>query len=833
MDPSIVPSRSSHRRFALPALVVLWTLLGTAGWSTTFVRMSDAELVDRAPVIIEAAVMAIEPAPGVDRPATDYLVEIEHWIKGFLPGSALIVRVPGGVLPDGTGLHILGAPRFTVGERALLFLTPRSDGTFAPYQLFLGTFYRDEVVPPTPGTRQESAGQENRKDPAPGQAQFFRDLSSAHELLLPGSPALPELDRDVMAFRRWIEDRVAGVERPADYLVTQTPAHTKLQRKFKTIISSSEPAPVGCGTNGGHSVRWFDFDQGGSVSWFAPASGQPGLAGDGQAELKAAITAWNDAQGATIRYQRGGPSSASGGLQKFDGVNTLLFGDPNDELSGRFEGSGILALGGPWFTCDLRTYAQDGEAASERFHPILGADVVTQDGLELFFSLVEDPVKAAEELFAHELGHTLGLAHSSEPEALMFAEIHADGRGAALDADDLAAVHFLYAARDDVTPLAPSNLWAAALAANKIRLTWQDNSDDETGFRVEVRLEGVFVEIPFAVPPNTRALNISGLGAATEYAFRVRAVNAFGGSTPTNVARTTTFAAAAPCLVDSDQLCLLGGRFAVRVRYRNQHADGVAGTGKAIPATDQTGFFWFFQEGNTELTVKLLDGTGYNQHFWVLYGGLSDVEYWIEVEDTQTGGVKEYHNPPGRVCGRADTLAFEPETPDTPEIRWAQRASRLQLQGLQVELLHAPPQSPLTRASSAVRDPAAAATPAGCSPTNERLCLLDGRFSVEVGWKNQHAGGIPGFGRAVAGSDNTGYFWFFNAANLELVIKVLDGRGYNQHFWVFYGALSDVEYEIRVKDTQTGELHTYLNPPGEICGQADTHAFPVAPPPPP
>ena len=45
--------------------------------------------------------------------------------------------------------------------------------------------------------------------------------------------------------------------------------------------------------------------------------------------------------------------------------------------------------------------------------------------------------------------------------------------------------------------------------------------------------------------------------------------------------------------------------------------------------------------------------------------------------------------------------------------------------------------------------------------------------------------------------------WFFSPDNVELIIKVLDGRSITGHFWVFYGALSNVQYTITVKDTQT------------------------------
>jgi len=134
---------------------------------------------------------------------------------------------------------------------------------------------------------------------------------------------------------------------------------------------------------------------------------------------------------------------------------------------------------------------------------------------------------------------------------------------------------------------------------------------------------------------------------------------------------------------------------------------------------------------------------------------------------------------------------------------------------------------------------------AGCVPTSEALCL-GGRFRVVADWKDfqGHRGvclnkgrfavealwtdfqGNQGEGQAVplAGGD-TGYFWFFDAGNVEVVLKVLDGRAFNHKFWVFYGALSNVEYTLTVTDTVTGTVKTYTNPTGRLASVADTGAF--------
>jgi hypothetical protein len=73
---------------------------------------------------------------------------------------------------------------------------------------------------------------------------------------------------------------------------------------------------------------------------------------------------------------------------------------------------------------------------------------------------------------------------------------------------------------------------------------------------------------------------------------------------------------------------------------------------------------------------------------------------------------------------------------------------------------------------------------------------------------------------------DTGYFWFSSPGNVEVVVKVLDGRGLNGHFWVFYGALSDLEYKITVTDTFTGVKKTYINPAKKFGSQGDTTAIP-------
>jgi hypothetical protein len=110
----------------------------------------------------------------------------------------------------------------------------------------------------------------------------------------------------------------------------------------------------------------------------------------------------------------------------------------------------------------------------------------------------------------------------------------------------------------------------------------------------------------------------------------------------------------------------------------------------------------------------------------------------------------------------------------------------------------------------------------GCYTSYEQVCLNQ-RFTVTVHWDTTD--GRSGAGVPVPISSDTAYFYFFNPSNAELCVKVLDGRAINNHTWVFYGALSNVHYTIRVVDTVTGATRLYDNPQGLMASVGDTTAF--------
>lgn len=116
-----------------------------------------------------------------------------------------------------------------------------------------------------------------------------------------------------------------------------------------------------------------------------------------------------------------------------------------------------------------------------------------------------------------------------------------------------------------------------------------------------------------------------------------------------------------------------------------------------------------------------------------------------------------------------------------------------------------------------------ASTSSNCTTNTTTTCLNNGRFRVRATYDT---GSQTGNGGAVRLTSDTGYFWFFGNANVEMVVKILDACSFNNRFWVFAGGLTDVGVSLNVTDTQTGQTKTYTNPRGTAFKAIqDTEAF--------
>jgi hypothetical protein len=116
-----------------------------------------------------------------------------------------------------------------------------------------------------------------------------------------------------------------------------------------------------------------------------------------------------------------------------------------------------------------------------------------------------------------------------------------------------------------------------------------------------------------------------------------------------------------------------------------------------------------------------------------------------------------------------------------------------------------------------------------CVADTHTLCLDSSRFSVTADYQ-QTADGPSIQATAVTLTDATGYFWFFDSSNVELIVKVLDGCALNNHYWVFAAGLTNVGVHMVVTDKRTGTQQPYDNPVGTpFAPIQDTTAFATCP----
>jgi len=112
-----------------------------------------------------------------------------------------------------------------------------------------------------------------------------------------------------------------------------------------------------------------------------------------------------------------------------------------------------------------------------------------------------------------------------------------------------------------------------------------------------------------------------------------------------------------------------------------------------------------------------------------------------------------------------------------------------------------------------------------CVPSATAMCLNQSRFRVEATYRT--GSGLAGQAHAVKLTEDSGYLWFFNSANIEVVVKVLNGCVVNNRYWTFAGGLTNVEVQLVVTDTATGAQARYTNPLNRAFQPIqDTNALP-------
>jgi hypothetical protein len=475
-------SAARLRRLAV-AWLTLPLLLFAVGnaFASVVMRLSDEQLTASADVIVSGQVIRIQSMWNPEHTSIySYItVSVEEHLAGGLNTSEISFRELGGQV-DGTRAWINGAPSFRTGEDVLLFLSRGKDGVLHTTGLFQGKF---SLV----------------WDKLRGSRRALRDFSHAGTMVLGEKLGPVTEDRAYGDFRQRIRSLVTllgkgtargVVTQPSELVDRAAAAQTVSAYELYGVAWDSSDFPLG-----------FKFSSTSQLG--APAGGIP--------ETEAGMAAWSSIPNSSVSIYNAGLAQPRH-IYLCDGRNTINFNDPFDEVPD----DGTLALGGG---C-----ADDSGRLTE-------ADITFNDDFLSVSVFAETGCFQA--TATHELGHTLGLGHSTDPNALMYPYISpATCANPYPRSDDIAGIQALYSTSTPTAPLvAPTNVSASA-TGNQVTITF-----DAVAGATSYDIVALGVCDPCATVPGSPV--VAGGVPDGNYAIAIRARN---GSTTSELSEVVALA---------------------------------------------------------------------------------------------------------------------------------------------------------------------------------------------------------------------------------------------------------------------------------------------------
>jgi hypothetical protein len=384
------------------------TLIGSllapaAARAATVPYRTDGELIGLASRVVRGRVIdssAAADADGAIRTSTRLAV-----LEDFTGGADRIITVVelGGRLSDGRALWIPGAPRFAAGEDVVLCLEAARGG-FRTVSMAFAAF---RVRPGAAGGALERFG----------------------GVAVVGGPGGVEPLRTLAGFRQ-TASAVKGVRSRA--VMNDADAAAAI------AAAGSQPvtAPFEL-----FYLRWREVDADQPINWYRnTVSPSPLQGADTDNEIRVALAGWTAPVTARIALAFGGTRTDTG-TQTRDyctdvnlGVGLITFGDPADDPD---LGSGVLAIGGG--CSNGQTHVVNGEEFESFTHGL----VVFNDTASIQgYTTVPNFTRILE----HEIGHGIGLDHTSDQSNIMYPSCCAAIAPVppAIGDDDRAGVTFIY-----------------------------------------------------------------------------------------------------------------------------------------------------------------------------------------------------------------------------------------------------------------------------------------------------------------------------------------------------------------------------------------------------
>lgn len=451
--------------------------------AATYVRTSLKELTSRSLAVVEVEVLAKnypELQPGQAFPRTKTDLKVLRTLKGKLPEN-FTLDTPGGISGNTVSV-VADGPDFRVGERAIVFVKEPEAGLFMVQDLGLGKFNvveRDGKTfvesPLCPKAAQPKAVADQDDADAVLMAKsipypLFCNLVETYAkngvpekepvrvaaLLSPSQAhkhtAQPSAVEDLAAMQRNAREQQAWLFSAIVLVAVSLAAafwvhHRRKQQVARVAIKSRHlPAILGAALAGGallggttHAFVTFDqmtiwnLDQAtpnkianNRIIWKQSTSASVTNA-TVFANVQSAFNKWEAVNLSRLAFTNGG-STANKSNSTADGENIVAW---NTSPSNDFSNS-TLAICFSSFTVGAQSRFVDG-------------DIIFNDR---DFNWAPNAEGNAESVALHEIGHFIGLNHTTQQNTVMFPF---DGGLTNLTADEIAAAQALYPGPDDGT----------------------------------------------------------------------------------------------------------------------------------------------------------------------------------------------------------------------------------------------------------------------------------------------------------------------------------------------------------------------------------------------